>query len=363
MSGTPRVNLDVVQTIISYLNRRSLLNLSLTCKLYHTLALKSMLSSKVTIRTNSNLVGFCAFILADVSIRGPWVRSLVIHRKVVFRRHLKRGVVMDVSCLSSLAAILLWCKGLSSFHMSCMAESIKACPMLGHSIASLTSLKELVLSESEESPLVLELLRNMKSRLRRLQLEWYNPDFPWSDAATYESLAHLEVLKITELGFPPSNAHYFSWPTVREFVASYCRFSIEQLAIIFPNLQSCRLFNGIVEHRRELPSWPSLDHLEVADVHFDHLPWNGCPTRWLSISDLLGLYFNPHTVIDLVNECQPLLLNVEGCSINNLDFWSMLRTAAPSLRYLCCTFNSPLVFDHPGFLVSRAPQMTSFLIY
>lgn len=366
----PQINLDILDIIISYLQTPELVQLSTVCKLYRTLARKKMLSV-VVLDSDTKLSKFCAFVLADVSTRAPCIRSLSIPA-YAFDWNVDEHIgieslqVADISTgnLTSLTAVLMWCRGLTCLHMAYVANLIEAYPPFGHSIASLTSLKVLDIFEAKKSPLISQLLCDMQSRLRTFRM-YYNmdnrsrQDFPLRDPAAYPSTASIENLDLYWAVFPPSDARYSPWPSVRRFVSAYCRVVLDHMPAVLPNLQVCRLRDGTVEHRQRFPLWKSLGSLDT-NCSLHQLRWNGCPTHRLFLDDCFqnGSVPRVREVNSLLRECQPLLLVLDNVQAQqSLEFWRMLRTVVPDLRGLDCAIRSYLVFMHPGFLVSSVYWM------
>lgn len=354
MTQPLQLNLDILHILSTHLETPELVHLSTTCKLYRMVALRRLVSSRVQIFTSEGLNAFCECILADAPTRARWIKSLDILSAEAFEwsdatKPAIPGVerAIETYNLSRLTIILKGSHTLTSLHIPVMGKTLNT--QLLSSISSLTSMKELNLDIHDDSPLISELFCNMQSHLRVLRLRYFaDIDYaplPLRDPTSFVSTASIEVLQLYNVAFPPPDAQYSPWPSVREFHSAWSLVDFRKMPSILPSLRVCQLSDGTVIMKtrttQKFQLWHDLDFFATA-FPFENLRWRGCSIRRIQLYGVeIDVDIGPTTqdhmsmLFDLFRESQPLVLSFGDMEPQLYLGWrDVLPSITPSLRCL-----------------------------
>ena len=362
---TPRLNLDVLYILLSFLRNRELMQLSRTCKAYRPIVLKRIVSSQdVYIHRRNKLTSFCTCILADVTTRAPWIKRLsmsfeaflmsYLDNNMGVRYYSEASVIEDISNVSSLAVILEHCQGLRGLTIPSLDQLLLINPQIGSSIASLPVLQDLhldrlngsPLTNINDPPLIAQTIFSLQSQLNALHLWGKNgkiPDCPLYNPSAFVSTANITVLHLEAMTFPPRTEAYSPWPSVREFFMRGCVVDMSKMPLVLPNLRFLELSNRcewLENHWAGTPLWPDLDHFIIQGPIHQEKQWTqGCRIRRLELltNGVFERHNNAEEAARFLEACQPIVLSLNLVHADE-DLFAALGEFAPDLRFLQFTF-------------------------
>ncbi|OCH83913.1 hypothetical protein OBBRIDRAFT_892082 [Obba rivulosa] len=271
------INIHIVHSILSGLHRRDLLATMRTCPMLHTEGMKVLLRSEITLY-NRTVPGFCTYVLADPTFRGPLLRRISYRKDT--RGWYDTAQPSDARALCSVLVHAPNLERLSLLHSAILHWSPShVYPSI---LPKLTRLRVLELYGVQA--LKSQVVREMNSELVSLTLRWDDRN-PWegADMDMIKFCAHsLQTLHLTAL--PPASASPVSFPSLRElsFDVPSSLSDIVNFIRLCPNIRSFKC-------RTIPPSTPS--EVEASRVRYGQTLTNQC---WEHLDhvclDLSGLY-------------------------------------------------------------------------
>lgn len=351
----PRLSLDILYDVAQYLDVPDLKRFSTVCKFLYTPALRGLLSS-VKLKTQDQLVSFCACVLANIGQRAPWIRELEIHTFVFEWEAMAPDDdadvsqdmrIVDISNMSALATILEQCQCLNSLAIHSVEPMIVSYPRFGSSVTSLPRLEELELSIEFDGSVVFDLLDQMRSHLRRLRIVFQGVDIqdaqfsPDNPTVLRRNTAHIEELHLGSSFYSWDAMRYFQWQSVHTLSIDSTRIDLNVLVQTFPNLRNLYLHDcPVVSHSPAGSLWPALDTLVQGSHRRRCICSIPCPIRcieypgsgWqVSASQAATI----RSLLDFWQEAQPLVLILGRLSSNlDTDFWRRFGSICSNLRCL-----------------------------
>ena len=336
---------DILHTLMPYFGQQDLARFSATCRAFHELALKRLLS-EVQVDGTTKRIQFCAWVLTDVTVRASYIRKLRLSSFI--------DVIYLSPCnVSQIAIVLDHCRALKALDISYLDRllNMALCPELSTSIGSLENLVDLTLDRIADLQAVAGILGHMRSQLRVLRLsaaaqKFIGQVFPIGDPASLHSIENVEVLELLWIAFPPPAMR--PWPSVRRLSLGRTPLDLTRLISALPNTQHCCLMETTSKPSTGVvPAWDNLDTLRL---YKQASGWPGRPVRRLILREL-----EVDTVIkaiDSVRGPQPLVLSMEYVSADmSMYFWRNMHTVTPTLRCLQMTLDMTDDPDHLRFMV------------
>lgn len=290
------LNHDILSLILAQLRSSDALHLGKTCRAAQCFILPYILS-KVVIgrrtpisRTEGQLVGFCAYMLADAARRIPLLKSLTLFY-MAFDSKIEpcprdnavaeSGVVDGLASASSLALVIRQSTRLRELRFEDYAGHVfSEFPMLGDAVAEHTGLDVIRIGHADRQ--TLKVLSCMKSRPRTVEcsirMRHPNDDYelliPGEDRFLANFTTSLTTLKLgpclnmVRLGL----GYDIVWPAVENLelgsIPDKFEVNLADVACAFPNIRRLKVLGHIKNPVQSFPvaagHWRKLDFLSVS---------------------------------------------------------------------------------------------------
>lgn len=343
------LNLDVLALVIKGLSTYDALSISTSCKYIHALVLRQTLST-VNLQTFNEFDKFPDFVLADPHKRIPLMRRIAIDTIKVF--------FMPPPSLqkfaSFLTTILTRSSHLRAIDLSYAEFLFRNFPDLEVAFIRNESLVELSLSSS--SAYILHVLKDMRSSLRVISLDFMLPKDHSTDFSWLVNHDRLEKLSLF-VGEGEWHGGSTQWPSVLSLEIGGC-VPMAPFVSAFPNVRLlCThwwgTFDSYSPNRRDplAVEWPYLDHVIEPPQEFFRTWQIRCPVRWLEFSprpvrDISHVHAcNPRKrarkhsgMFEAIRQAQPKILTLSAYYMES-NFWEEFSSASRDVKLLELTIH------------------------
>jgi len=322
--GLLDLNLDVIEVTLSHARPIDALQLALTCRTAHALAMPRFLSEVVLgsnerKRIQKQVDKFCRFMLADVSSRLPHLKSLTLG-KYAFENREGLGIRYHYSCAAKLAEVVRLAPRLRRISIYDSESLFEAAPRLASALALTPNLEFIHFTDVDVQSLTV--LSHMKSHPRSVDLEMSH----WRDDEG-----------VTHYGSFGDNKDLF----LANFTTSLVSVKLKWCSNIIKQLQSDTVWIGVRYLSLSGAAVTSLSFLARAfpnlnTLHVESRRVDGgaiATTKWSSL--------------DCVSTHCPLPLS---CRVRRLELVYDLDTISPDLQHWRSATMSMLRNTHPVIL-------------
>ncbi|KAH9935379.1 uncharacterized protein B0H18DRAFT_412000 [Fomitopsis serialis] len=357
-----------LSSILSFLDQRDSLTLSLTSCRIHSLAKRHALS-EIDIRTAAQLERICSYLLADVTNRLHFVRALTVSKVAFGIRYYEAG---DFSAAHILADVLERASPLKMLRLDATGALFEAEPRVASAICRLDQLVHVDL-RGLTSP-SFEVVDRLSCAPRRLSLHGYVATLSkdrgdWTSLLSASIMRRVRSLRLVRLRIGNPRDHSgddnpchtpTQWPEVRDLQIEHTFVSVATLVHTFPLARTIHFQTrkDIKDWEQRNPAdlppwslttetacWPYLDRVDGSNPDFER--WRiACKVRWLILDSGSGSMISRtvtfvQQTLSILQRTWPVAFSLHG-SPGMLDatFWGDLVRSAPHIRYLDLTLAS-----------------------
>lgn len=366
----PTLNVDILDSIFTYLTVHEALGSSTLCKAVHAIVIRKVLSRGVVLSTLEQIDRFPRFIFADSSNRLPFLHELTMKVTDV------PGGVHDILTTDDeqlllpfqnfadfLTTVLTHSRHLRALSLTLSGFFFAQYPNLRNALVMYGDLTDLTLHDLNEE--ALQVVKNMMaSNLRVLSLCYPIDDSICLSAPLLSYIAaHQQLRKL--LLSTGSDAH-LAWNLGTLSQPLYAVQELEvrgpaslgMLAAVFPNVRSLR--TSLLQ-TPDMPSqnqWQSLDYLCGDCAEF--CVWQiRCSVLWLELSEVIRGDLNSRraddlfpaaNMTDVIQWTQPLVLTFSARYDAGQDLWTNLALVVRQVKLLELTIRLEPDDEYPGWL-------------
>ncbi|KAH9922654.1 uncharacterized protein B0H18DRAFT_1212521 [Fomitopsis serialis] len=311
------LNLDVLETILSFVESRDALPLMTTCRALHVPAMRRHLF-EITLRWDSHSRGwkktlkFCKFILDDPQARAPHLRALTL----LPSHHRLAPPTSD-----HLAKVIRHATGLRRIVLSFVDDNfLESSPTLVDALADVESLE--TIRFNFVSTRGVALLSRMKSQPRSVQCAVSAYRLPSQGPARFlhnfvQSLTFLELLGALNILAVDTEPHDV-WPRVQELTLRDTEIRGGHWQLIcraFPNLRTLHMRGMLIDTTGTCAEWSEMDLVQTRSPLLLR-----CHVRCVEIrANLDPSQYNVADYIEMLGHTSPVALT---CHFNHriLDY-------------------------------------------
>ncbi|KAH9932568.1 uncharacterized protein B0H18DRAFT_986283 [Fomitopsis serialis] len=368
------LNDDSLSLVVSFLSQCDALRLSLTSRRIHPLAKRQALSA-IDIKTIAQLERICNYLLADVTSRLYFVRTLKVS-KVAFG--IWSGEAGDFSAAHLLADVLEQTSHLQTLWLDAVGALFAAEPRVASALCGLDQLSDLQLEHISTD--TCKVLGRLACTPRRLALFHFGDDRQPCDATSIlraPALRRVRFLHLYGVHIAERTQQEHSledhlgddamqWRDTRELRVQYSYVSMATLVRAFPNTKKFFLcqrrhaddlgealddFDPFGPPANELPPtawsqetyehgletsetacWKQLDRAYTGS-YVDFMRWRvACKVRWLLLDG--DRFEHAWKALSIVRRTSPVVLSMQISPQSPPEFWQHVVHIAPQIRYL-----------------------------
>ncbi|KZS99954.1 uncharacterized protein LAESUDRAFT_816785 [Laetiporus sulphureus 93-53] len=271
------LNLDVVYSVLGYIQPIDALQLAMTCRAAHDIAIPRFLSHVVLghewcrVRP-AQIAQFCSYVLADGKVRIPCIKALTLHNTAFMTGSGQAclRVEYDYSAAVLLAQVLQRASRLARIDVYRAEHLLQSAPELANALLVLPSLEDLRLRGV--GPHALRVLSMMQSGPQNLELEFAR-SVNDKTSTNHRQAEFLHSFTSSVLSLSLTRPFHFMeelksdvvWPKVRRLEVRGDIYRLSTLVQTFPNVRTLYIGGALLEDSATTPAkWPALDFVSIS---------------------------------------------------------------------------------------------------